>query len=513
MNRCDEEEEYRCENGMCIPQEFFLDGDLDWSDEMEFKNNGNYPRESARIDCDDHLCLFVQWSCGDGQCIGDRPKFQRVSTDTTCHSRRDQYFMCEIHLSHQQWTMSNGRCFRGDRYESLRETNHNDEEQCEYLLKCSLSRGVENNCSCDNDSRCVEELARECRLELIRYLRGAVGTPFTFFLFNRTRDRTNKRPDFIEINGTVRCRNVLVTVREKKIPFDINWDSREMIEEHFCRPFLSNISSSSMVPTRHSCHHENDSTDLCNEWNPCWSKTRIQDGWSDCLNGRDGIERSEMEMKQNCARVRRHRLRCSNEEPSCLSVLRLGDQFPGCTNGFDELWFGAGRMISSIGCHNQRQDQCSLLRQYIQQSSTAMRSNDLQGRSRLPLRSHCDTFNDLSSREDESTRECHQWWICPKDQQRCRTGQCLEKSWVNDTEWDCPDASDEHDQLNLITGWTLEAASQYDFTNRSFFVPSSCSQSHPFLCLSSRSIQQGFSCFNLSQIGDGNIDCAPWSTR
>ena len=41
MNRCDEEEEYRCTNGMCITQEFFLDGELDcldWSDEIQMED-------------------------------------------------------------------------------------------------------------------------------------------------------------------------------------------------------------------------------------------------------------------------------------------------------------------------------------------------------------------------------------------------------------------------------------------------------------------------------------------
>ncbi|CAF5058256.1 unnamed protein product, partial [Rotaria sp. Silwood1] len=41
LNRCDDDE-YRCMNGMCIPDEYFLDGQydcLDWSDEIQFNND------------------------------------------------------------------------------------------------------------------------------------------------------------------------------------------------------------------------------------------------------------------------------------------------------------------------------------------------------------------------------------------------------------------------------------------------------------------------------------------
>ena len=399
--------------------------------------------------------------------------------------------------------MPNGRCFQGGRYESLSVTNRNDEEQCEYLLKCALSQGVEKNCPCYRDSRCVDELSRKCRLPIIRYPRRAVVTRFTFFLFNPIRNLRNKQPDFIEINGTVRCRDALVTVRGKRIPFDTDLIPRQIIDEHFCGPFLSNISSSSIPST---CHHENESTDFCREWNPCLSRTRIRDGTTNCLDDRDELEQSEMEIEKSCARVRRYRFRCSKEESSCLSVTRLGDEFSECRNRFDVLWFGVGRTISFAGCNNVRQDECSLLRRYIEQSSTT--KNDIQKKSRLTFRFHCDTFEDLPLREDENLIECQQWWICHKDEQRCQTGQCFEESWIDDNDWDCADASDAHGRLHLTTERTLHGASACNFTNRSFFVPSSCNESHPFLCLSSRATQQGFSCFNLSQIGDGNIDCA-----
>ena len=59
MNICSDDE-YRCMNGMCIPEQYFLDGDfdcLDWSDELQFKKDENCTDEAASITCDDRICL------------------------------------------------------------------------------------------------------------------------------------------------------------------------------------------------------------------------------------------------------------------------------------------------------------------------------------------------------------------------------------------------------------------------------------------------------------------------
>ena len=173
------------------------------------------------------------------------------------------------------------------------------------------------------------------------------------------------------VNGAARCCDVLITVKEKIIP-------------------------------------------------------RINDGLKNCLNGRDEVQQTEVEIEKSCARVRRHRFHCSREQPTCLSVVRLGDGSENCRNGFNELFFRVGRTISSIGCNSQRQDECSLLRQYIEQPSKSTPKNDnIEGRSELPFRSHYDTFSDLPGSEDETRLKCQQWWICPKDQRRCQTGPCL----------------------------------------------------------------------------------------
>ena len=54
-----EDDEYRCMNGMCIPDEYFLDGEydcMDMSDEKEAFDDAKCPYQSASMDCEDRVC-------------------------------------------------------------------------------------------------------------------------------------------------------------------------------------------------------------------------------------------------------------------------------------------------------------------------------------------------------------------------------------------------------------------------------------------------------------------------
>jgi hypothetical protein len=70
FNEC-EDDEYRCLNGMCIPEEYWLDGDydcMDWTDEIGNPvSAGTTCFSMPSFVCDEHLCPYNQWSCGDGK--------------------------------------------------------------------------------------------------------------------------------------------------------------------------------------------------------------------------------------------------------------------------------------------------------------------------------------------------------------------------------------------------------------------------------------------------------------
>jgi len=72
FNEC-EDDEYRCANGMCIPEEYWVDSDLDCTDgtdEMDtIVNSGINCFNTPSFACDEQLCPYNQWSCGNGKLL------------------------------------------------------------------------------------------------------------------------------------------------------------------------------------------------------------------------------------------------------------------------------------------------------------------------------------------------------------------------------------------------------------------------------------------------------------
>ena len=137
--------------------------------------------------------------------------------------------------------------------------NRSREKVCEYRVKCALSQGAEEDCSCRDHSKCGEPVEVDCALQLIRYPGEAIVAPF---LYNRTRTGKRRAPDFFLLNGTVRCGNRLIPV-QKILPLDEKWNIRRMLVTHFCQSFLSTMSLSELLPRG----DEYESTDRCGEWN------------------------------------------------------------------------------------------------------------------------------------------------------------------------------------------------------------------------------------------------------
>jgi hypothetical protein len=56
---------------MCIPEEYWLDGDhdcMDWTDEIHtLVSTGGDCSNGPSLVCDEHICPYNQWSCGDGK--------------------------------------------------------------------------------------------------------------------------------------------------------------------------------------------------------------------------------------------------------------------------------------------------------------------------------------------------------------------------------------------------------------------------------------------------------------
>jgi Low-density lipoprotein receptor domain class A len=233
----------------------------------------------------------------------------------------------------------------------------------------------------------------------------------------------------MSIDGIIKCRNALVQVNGT-MPYSHHVTIRKLMNDS-CFPHVSVQSS--------RCDSEKESIDVCHEWNPCMSPTRISDDFLNCLNSEDETENST-----SCDR--RHRFRCSAEQQTCLSVMMLGGGTSYCTNQFDEYSSHAGRKLFDMKCREGETSDCSRLRQYIEQSWTSSHTDQMTSSRRLFLRWYCDTFWDLDMAKDENVDECRKWWICKSGQVRCETGQCFYHVWKGDLDWDCADGSDERER-------------------------------------------------------------------
>ena len=506
MNVCGEDE-YRCLNGMCIPDEYFLDGDfdcLDWSDEMEYKRSNLCPTEIVSTECDDHICPFNLWSCGDGQCIHHRSEYL-VSTRTdgeSCRNQRNYHHMCELYQSSMQWTRPDGRCFIADtKIKNWYVLNDTAEDHCQYMMRCALSQGAHIHCPCWQNQKCFDQLAQICSMPMIPYPPRPSIAAFIHFLYDRSKQPTENLPSLLAINGTIKCRHSLVQVN-RMVSFHFYRNISHLIND-LC---LNHINPSDSVVR---CHHNNESTDVCQSWNPCMSMTRLNDGRIDCLGTQDERPRSTSDIDWSCSGVRRHRFRCSAEQPTCLHLKALGEGNHYCKNSYDEFWYGGFEEIAQMKCNANTKDDCRRLRQYIEQSWMTNNNNGMVARRRIPFRFYCNTFWDLEVGADENITECHEWWACDFDQEICDTGQCLDFGWESDLVRDCADGSDLKVPLFPLIQNALRFIQPAGVSeNQSYLLRSSCHSESVFLCLSPHSSSTQFICLNQSQMGDLIADCA-----
>ncbi|CAF1134774.1 unnamed protein product [Adineta steineri] len=271
--------------------------------------------------------------------------------------------------------------------------------------------------------------------------------------------------------------------------------------------------------------------DICPNSSICFSQYRIADGLTDCALGEDEDSRA-VEKRNYCHNIQKHRLQCSPEQMTCLSLANLV-QFRNvrgtCVNKYDIKIKGEGQYLYSIRCADTiGLSDCNLLRYYIGNSSIpnsnftntdAESSSEQRSPGVTPFHYYCDTFWDEQPLPDDENKTNCQSWICPEEFFRCNTGQCILTDWVCDGEWDCSDASDEfglpkqwinHNehlstQLNdrkKLCKANYAALPFRDFCNFSREYPCYRSTvSHPL------DVNKYPPCINHVQIGDGIEDC------
>ncbi|CAF0816639.1 unnamed protein product [Adineta ricciae] len=527
FNEC-EANEYRCMNGMCIPNEYFLDGEydcMDLSDEKGLFDDQSCTFQQISLQCDERLCSPNYWSCGDGQCIPDRFDFHKSSTITaTCRNRRNQYFMCEIHPKMSMWTMPNGKCYGGSDY-----IEDPKLDQCAYFTRCSFLSGTLANCQCGSGhDYCYSAANNSCLDAHIRYPDGSIVGPFLIFIYEKTRDWTVSRPDLMQINATIKCRGYMVHYETtQKYAKDFNF---RQFEDEACQKgkklVISSKSGYDINCYRNSRtfnHQSYNFVDVCQQSRECISTYRIQDGFANCLDGND--EKQTKGTFNTCSGLQHHRFRCSTNQSTCLSPLSLGNLDVDCDNRFDESWFGTDITLAKLSCKYNSKDDCLFIRQYIERSWSFDKDSvqNMNATKTIPFRAYCDSFWDFSSRKDEDTELCRAWWKCLENQWQCRTGQCINLKWVLDGEWDCSDASDEEGILfpnntfssrneKLISAESIIQKFKHDYENAPLM--SLCDHFMEFPCFRINSSDPlgningtNLPCIPLEKLGDGHIDC------
>ncbi|UJR11129.1 hypothetical protein I4U23_015310 [Adineta vaga] len=537
FNEC-KDDEYRCVNGMCITEEYWLDGEfdcMDQSDENRNKNSKACPFTAGSIECEEQLCTPYEWSCGDGQCIlGPYRLSYKRAVEEYCVNMREFNYMCEMHPKITLWTQPNGLCWDLDEYDDLLDMNNenmSNTSKCIYLIRCAMSQGFERDCPC-NHLNCSFVMEDVCQKNYsYRYPMGNLLRPYIVLFYGWEHSIAHFEPESISFDGSIKCRGFYGNTEEHVSFHEEEWyklDSFPRIDHLFCNHEEVTRDNKSHIQYHHSCwngsrtlnNHSYAFIDICEKSHKCISQYRIGDEYVDCEEETHPI----VVDGDYCSKLRKHRFQCSNQQVSCLPVRTLGDRWFDCKNRHDEFVGGSIMPLFDIECNYRLDDGCRLLKEYVAtdgkiNGTHSFSENQLEKRE-LSFLSYCDTFWNLPSHFDELLENCQEW-VCQQDQYQCQTGHCIELDWLCDEEWDCPDASDEqavelnlrrlHHNMHLENfQMHIRKCLDYSATEQSFGDICNVTLEYPCLLANVKKpldINVSRPCINLTQIGDGEEDC------
>lgn len=405
---------------------------------------------SSNVDCDEHLCLYDQYSCGDGGCSTQETNRITVSLEDMnhiCSNYRNLNYLCEIMKTgafEYMWTIDGGYCmnfnlaYKAEKYDSV-----SNKDECAFLIKCAFTNGLDTSCVCDND--CEAQIESICPSEIQYPAEGNFITPYLIMKYHRDRyDWMQIIPDEYYVHGSIRCRGyqVITTVDQNICINDDKFLQINHIEERFCSIGLQFANQSGpQFPV--SCWNESKTFDnftyqhreVCSY--RCFSQYRLRDGIIDCSSSK--YEDEQLSLNHSCPTQQRYRLQCSTTELSCLLATKIGTGEDECSNEADEFSYETGHdLTTTCLCGKRNNAACIFLRTYIQQSSALPRGiyshnsmEDTKLVTKIPFSYYCDSFFDTQSTFDESLDFCRDW-ICQQDKYRCLTGHFVSEELLCD---------------------------------------------------------------------------------
>jgi hypothetical protein len=326
VNEC-AENEYRCHNGQCVPEEFYKDNPYDpdctdSSDENFFGVNEADPGMTF-IDCykdpafrceeADHSFFRTYTTCGDGG--RSFLHFPLHNLENSCTNNRNTAMTRSLY-SHKE--------------------NAHLSYDCWSLLSCVLQFQDEINCSifCKNktNNECKVQLDSKCFTETVLFpsqpvydghIRLVYSTNRTIALY--TNNKPAPIPDYIcFVQKRAPFLQVFEVINNHTCVHILNLDIKDVVDVvSFSRSSVPIDSTGNETHCRHS------SLFRCPGTIKCISKHRLVDGQVDCFGAADEL------FNGSCVLNDRFRFRCTSEN-KCLSPRIIADGISQCVKHEDE---------------------------------------------------------------------------------------------------------------------------------------------------------------------------------
>lgn len=431
--------EFRCHNGQCIPQEFYMDNvlDPDCSDSSD-ENALNIPFEyyktiyaecfqNPAFRCEENSWRLYDndFHCGDGQ--QTYFPFYTSSPSDECRNERNKNIIGGLYSYKANAAHISYPCWR--------------------LLYCTTYAYREYNCGIlceDKEPDCYVRLSSECKTDSkIIYPRSPIFDGHIRLAYSTDQLRKiGSSPIYTMFKFDYICFD---SKRSPHLPVTVIIDNFTCVdkfvlgiktESEFLEVARSSVPIDPTAINETHCRHS--SLFHCPNTNKCISKHRLVDGRVDCYGGAD--ER----YNESCALNNRFRFHCTSN--ICLSPIAVSDGIEQCLpSGEDEPGFSMLKQPFSYSfiCNGHQNLEAIMIEGEKETDETHCEDWPCDN-----VYTHCDSAWTCPNGSDE--RYCGEP-LCSFDQHLCilpnqnQTLHCLSYEYVNDNIVHCLGASDEFD--------------------------------------------------------------------